>query len=160
MTRGKLGRHRRCSIDKPSKSPINLSYQCRRRGANHPIIIRRITEIIRFQLRKPLESSELTRGRPNRKVIIKRCPVIVNSATFDPSRIRQSRAPIFDRKSTEENPRIDGPGRRETKRQRKVRKSRGSKSRIRSFDRRWQKSKKSASSIKEGSARANLLAVE
>lgn len=95
ITLGKLGPHRRRSSDKPSKSPTNSSYQCRRRGAKHPIIIRRITEIIRFQLRTPLESSELPGGRPNRKIIVKRCPVIVNSAAWNPSRIHRCRAPIY-----------------------------------------------------------------
>ena len=92
ITLGKPGRYRRRSIDKPSKSPTNSSYQCRREEANHPIIIRRITEIIRFQIRTPLESSELPGGRLNHKIIVKRCPVIVNSAAFNPSSIQQSQA--------------------------------------------------------------------
>jgi hypothetical protein len=90
ITLGKLGGHRRCSIDKPSKSPTNPSHQYRRRRANHPLIIRRIAEIIRFQIRTPLESSELPRGRPNHKIIAKRCPVIVNSVAFNPSSMQQN----------------------------------------------------------------------
>ena len=94
ITLGKVGRHRPCSIDKSSKTPTNSSYQCRRRAANHPIIIRRISEVIRFQLRTPLASSELPGGRPNRKIIVKRCPVIVNFAPFNPSRSHQIWAPL------------------------------------------------------------------
>lgn len=108
------------SIDNPSTELWNPSTDTL---LNPPIIDRRNRQIDRSGCRKR-SSVELSDNRqaicsnretpspmdrpsasPNRKVIVKRCPLIVNSVAF--------RAPIFDRKSTEENPRIDRSGPRE-----------------------------------------------